>query len=295
MNLLIFLLAYMVRRKLDRRDRLNADRFWRWLFHRFRRTPAGDSQRVWPGLMLIAVAPALLLLMEAGLAAAGWRAAAYPVEFAVLVLALGAPGWQQVFAAYTRAWRRGDMQGAWYSAKASLSPEARGAAATPESVHVKFAGRFMVNVFERYFLIVFWYAIGGIAAALLARSVIALRDHWPRKAARTRYARMAALVSWLPARLLVLTFGLAGDLAGWSKQGRRHLLSAAVNVETVLVHSADSALTGYALSPGKFASLHPDEWLDFGRRSLQAVRDLLNRSMLVWVCGFALLVIAGIL
>lgn len=57
--------------------------------------------------------------------------------------------------------------------------------------------------------------------------------------------------------------------------------------------SANGSLTGYALDPARFSQIHPDEWASFGERSLSAVRDLLNRSMLVWICLLALLVIAG--
>ena len=45
---------------------------------------------------------------------------------------------------------------------------------------------------------------------------------------------------------------------------------------------------------GKLVSARCDEWTAFGGRSLRAVRDLLNRSMLVWICILALLVISGV-
>ena len=63
----------------------------------------------------------------------------------------------------------------------------------------------------------------------------------------------------------------------------------------LLMGAASAALTGYALEPERFSKIHPEEWASFGGRSLEAVRDLLNRSMLVWICILALLVIAGVL
>lgn len=72
------------------------------------------------------------------------------------------------------------------------------------------------------------------------------------------------------------------------------MLTIAGENRKTLIAAANSSLTGYELEPERFSKLHPDEWPDFGERSLAAIRGLLNRSMLVWICGFALLVIAGV-
>jgi len=47
-------------------------------------------------------------------------------------------------------------------------------------------------------------------------------------------------------------------------------------------------------NPGRFASLHRKTGQSYGERSLSAIRDLLNRSMLVMAVLLALLVIAGV-
>merc|ERR1711964_378743 len=65
------------------------------------------------------------------------------------------------------------------------------------------------------------YAVGGIALAFLARGLVALAGQWPQAAARERYQRAARLIGWIPSRLLSCTFGLAGDLAGWSREIRK--------------------------------------------------------------------------
>lgn len=105
---------------------------------------------------------------------------------------------------------------------------------------------------------------------------------------------MAELADWIPARLLSLTFGIAGDLAGWLPETRQTLTGVRKKAGEVLMISANGSLTGYALDPARFSRIHPDEWTAFGGRSLRAVRDLLNRSMLVWICTLALLVISGV-
>jgi AmpE protein len=83
---------------------------------------------------------------------------------------------------------------------------------------------------------------------------------------------------------------VAGDLGGWQAGVLTRLR---LSARELLFRTAETALTGYALNPSRFEQLHPDEWRDFGARSLAGVRGLLTRSMLVWICLFALLVIAG--
>ena len=165
---------------------------------------------------------------------------------------------------------------------------------SPEAMHLSLSKALMVSVFQRFFLVAFWYVVGGIGLAVLARGLVALADQWPQAPARPRFARMADLASWIPARLLSLTFGIAGDLAGWLRETRHTLTGVTKKAGEVLMISANGSLTGYALDPARFSRIHPDEWTAFGGRSLRAVRDLLNRSMLVWICTLALLVISGV-
>ena len=78
------------------------------------------------------------------------------------------------------------------------------------------------------------------------------------------------------------------------KEGKRRLFDFSLRTNQLLMGAASAALTGYALDPERFSKIHPDEWAGFGGRSLEAIRGLLNRSMLVWICILALLVIAGV-
>ncbi|KPQ01138.1 regulatory signaling modulator protein AmpE [Marinobacter sp. HL-58] len=295
MALVVFLLAYLTRRKLDAANLWSGAPLWRAAFRGNSRSPAGKEAVKWKGLATIAVPALLIAAGEWYLAELGWRMAAYPLEFILLVLLMGAPGWRSPLEAYSASWARGDMQAAWHHIKDLLPSRDRGAAASPEEMHLILTRTLMVEVFERFFLIAFWYVVAGPAMAFFARGIIALRDQWPQAAARPGFARMAEVLNWIPARLLSFTFGLAGDLAGWMSEGKRVLAGITLKTEQVLMGAANGALTGYALDPARFSQIHPDEWPDYGQRSLDAIRDLLNRSMLVWICVLALLVIAGVI
>lgn len=294
MILVVFLLAYLVRRKLDAANAWSSEPLWRSAFHWGSTAKAGKEASRWKGLAMIVVPALLLAAGDWYLHVVGWRMAAYPLEFLLMVLLMGAPGWRARLDVYSQSWARGDMQSAWHHVMDSLPAQERGAATSPDEMHLALSRTLMVNVFERFFLVAFWYAVGGIAAAFFVRGVVALRDHWPQAAARPGFAVLAEILNWLPSRLLAFTFGVAGDLAGWMKEGKRTLFDVTLKTNQLLMGAASAALTGYALEPERFSKIHPDEWASFGGRSLEAIRDLLNRSMLVWICILALLVIAGV-
>lgn len=294
MPLLVFLLAYFLRRRLDVTGKADSDDWFRNLFQRVGSSSPDQEANMVPGLVLVGGLSLVLFYADWFATVRGLGAIVHPLELVVLVAIMGAPGWNGLLRAYSEAWQRGDMQAAWHHVKDHLPASERGKAGAPDAMHLSLSSRFMMTVFERYFLVAFWYVVGGIGFAVFARGVVALRDHWPQVAARTRFVMLVELLSWIPARLLSFSFGLVGDLTGWLREGRRYLQTPSAAAEPVLMAGASSALTGYALDPQRFASLHPDEWSDFGGRSLRAIRDLLNRSMLVWVCILALLVIAGI-
>ncbi|MDC0663924.1 histidine kinase [Marinobacter sp. SS21] len=294
MQLLIFLLAYFLRRQLDAAGRVDSDRLFRELFSRLATGPQQRGERISSPLLLLGGLAVALFTLDWWARARGLGVLAYPLQGLVLVALMGAPEWKGVLRAYREAWSRGDMQGAWHHIRAHLPASEQGKAASPDTMHLQLCRRFMVMVFERYFLLAFWYVIGGVGAVLFVRGLIALREHWPQAATRTRFAVGVEVAAWAPVRLLSFSFGLAGDLAGWLREGRQNLVNASVRADDVMMAAANGALTGYALDPQRFSQLHPDDWLDYGRRSLVAIRDLLNRSMLIWVCLLALLVIAGL-
>ncbi|WP_372964060.1 histidine kinase [Marinobacter sp.] len=294
MVLVVFLFAYIIRRKLDRLETFRGDGLWRTWLHWGTKVKAGHEQALAKGYGVI-VLPALgLIALTIVAERTGFRLAIYPLELLVLVLLMGVPGWRAALKAYSEAWHRGDMQSAWYHVRDRLPAAERGAALSPDALHLSVSKALMVSAFEGFFLVVFWYVVGGIGMALLARGLVALAEQWPQEGARPAYRKAADWVSWLPARLLSCTFGLAGDLAGWSREVGQVIPGLKKSTSEVLMISANGSLTGYALDPERFSQVHPEEWPRFGGRSLIAIRDLLNRSMLVWICAIALLVISGV-
>ncbi|HEA50933.1 hypothetical protein LCGC14_1094870 [marine sediment metagenome] len=294
MTLVVFLIAYFVRRRLDNVNAVSGDVLWRRWFHKGGVAKAGRESGIVTGLVLVALPALLAALCVYGLSLYGWRIAAYPLEILVLVLMMGTPGWRSCVQLYGDAWQKGDMQAAWHHIQDRLPASERGAATSPEIMHLSLTRALAVAVFQRFFLVAFWYVVGGIGLAIFARGLVALAEQWPQAAARPRYLKACEWASWIPVRLLSVTFGIAGDLSGWLGEARAVMTGITKKTSEVLMVSANGSLTGYALDPGRFSQVHPDEWASFGGRSLRAVRGLLNRSMLAWICALALLVIAGV-
>ncbi|MEH6559851.1 MAG: histidine kinase [Marinobacter sp.] len=294
MILVVFLIAYLVRRRLDNLNVVSSDELWRRWFHQGSVVKAGGESGTLRGLVFVAVPAFLVALSVYVVALYGWRVAAYPLEVLVLVLMMGTPGWRQSVEPYAQAWQNGDMQAAWHHVQERLPASERGAAVSPETMHLSLSKALMLAVFQRFFLVAFWYAVGGIGLAIFVRGLVALAEQWPQAAARPRYLKACEWVNWIPVRLLSITFGIAGDLSGWLGESKAAITGVTKKTSEVLMISANGSLTGYALDPARFSRIHPDEWASFGGRSLSAVRDLLNRSMLVWICLLALLVIAGV-
>ncbi|WP_417521425.1 regulatory signaling modulator protein AmpE [Marinobacter sp.] len=294
MTLVAFLFAYLVRRRLDSLNAVSGDELWRRWFRQGSVVKAGRESGIWNGLILVFVPALLAALGVYVLALYGWRIAAYPLEILVLILMMGTPGWRQSVEPYAQAWHKGDMQAAWRLIQERLPASERGAAASPELMHLSLSKALMLAVFQRFFLIAFWYVVGGIGFAIFVRGLVALSEQWPQAAARPRYVAVCEWFNWMPVRLLSITFGIAGDLSGWLGEAKVAITGITKKTSEILMISANGSLTGYALDPARFSQIHPDEWANYGGRSLSAVRDLLNRSMLVWICTLALLVIAGV-
>jgi AmpE protein len=294
MVFVVFLLVYVLRRKLDKANRFSDDVLWRRLFAPAHKVSPGKEAGLSRGLLIIAVPALLLGLVEFLLSDSKLWLAVHLFAFLMLLGLMGMPGIGSVLTEYASAWRRGDMQSAWRRVHELLPAEERGAASSPEYMHRALSETLVGLIFERYFVVAFWYVVAGVGGAFAARALIALRDQWPHAAARPGFARLANVMNFLPARLLSLTFGIAGDLAGWLKGGKSAALSFRGDNRRTLMVAANSALTGYELDPERFSKMHAEDWPEFGDRSLAAIRGLMNRSMLVWICGLALLVIAGV-
>lgn len=296
MRLLVILVAWMVRRQLDAHGWLDPDQWQRRLFQ-YAPQEKVDARRgplVWV-IPVYVLAVGLLGVATWGMSGISGGLLASFIALLLMVAATGMPGWREPLEDYGEAWREGDMQRAWHEVSHLLPVEQRGAALSPDVLHLEVASSLIHTTFERYFLGIFWYALLGPAGLAMILGALAVRNHYPSAPVRQRFSVWVDCLAWVPAWLLVLSFGIAGDLAGWLQELRPENRRPRESRPQWLVRAASGALSSYALDPRRFEQHHPESWSDYGHRSLLAVRNLLNRSMLVWLALLAVLAIMGVL
>lgn len=292
MRVLVLLLCWFLRRRLDLAEVLAPDTLWRR-----GRTFLPEAARR-PGTKVSAIVTLVYVVLILLIAIASfllWQGLGAPAT-GVLALALfatttGMPGWRQPLESYAAAWQRGDVTAAWNHVQHLLPAQDRSRASAPETLHLLLSETLIVQTFERYFLPAFWFVILGPVGVVAVTLAAGLRNHYPQENVRLWFGKWCGVLGWLPAQLLSLTFGFAGDLAGWLQSWRFGQLSWK---DYGLFNAASSALSSYALDPAAFERHNTDQWTDFADRSLRAVRDLLNRSMWVWICLAALVSIIGL-
>lgn len=296
MRLFVIVLAWVLRRRLDARRRMEPEQWQRRLLQH----APGDRGDGRPGplrwvIPIYAVAVGMLGVVTWGLSGIVGGLLASAVALVLMVTATGMPGWHEPLQAYGEAWRSGQMQQAWQAVNHLLPAAKRGAALSPDVLHLEVAKSFIHTTFERYFFGLFWYAVLGPAGLLLIVGALAVRNHYPSAPVRESFTSWVNLLAWAPAWLLSFSFGIAGDLTGWlSEQGYRKCRPGESHPECLL-RAANGALSSYALDPARFEQHNPESWPDYGDRSLKAVRKLLNRSLFVWFALLAVLAIMGLL
>jgi len=296
MRLLVILLAWILRRQLDARGRMNPEQWQRQILQH---APSDNGDgRPGPLLWVILVYITAVLLMGVvawGVSGIAGGLFASLVALVLMVTATGMPGWREPLQDYGDAWSDGDMQRAWHEVSHLLPADQRGDALPPAVLHMEVATALIHTTFERYFLTIFWYALLGPAGLLLILGALAVRNHYPSAPVRERFRVWVEWLSWAPAWLLSFSFGIAGDLYGWLHEQKLENRPSGESPRYWLVRTASGALSSYALDPHRFEQHHPEAWPDFGNGSLFAVRNLLNRSMFVWLALLAVLAIMGFL
>ncbi|WP_254774605.1 hypothetical protein [Marinobacter sp. AC-23] len=84
MILVVFLIAYLVRRRLDNLNVVSSDELWRRWFHQGSVVKAGGESGTLRGLVFVAVPAFLVALSVYVVALYGWRVAAIRSKFLCL-------------------------------------------------------------------------------------------------------------------------------------------------------------------------------------------------------------------
>jgi len=201
--------------------------------------------------------------------------------FAVLVFAycLGPACLSSDIEFYLDARRLGDEDEALHYAgvlterAASTSPDQQTSDVTRAILHV-------AN--ERIFAVIFWFVIFGPAGAVLYRLTTSLSKQDSTNDSLNAVATLfQAVLTWVPARMLAMGYALTGHFDG------------ALQAYRSRPYESDLALENYDVLVNTGLGALRDQEATDEISSITSARNLVMRSILIWIAVLALLTLGG--
>ncbi|WP_263142147.1 regulatory signaling modulator protein AmpE [Pseudomonas sp. RIT-PI-AD] len=232
-----------------------------------------------PGLILavsvllpVLLLAALLLVLQP--LAYGWLA--LPVHLLVMIYSLGRGDVLAELGAFRDAWRRGDGEAAYRVAERDLGLQAEDQADLLGGAQAYL----LWHGYQRFFAVIFWYALLGPTVALGYRLLALTVEHATEPALQARAQQWRHALDWLPVRVLAASFALVGDF---------------VAVSRVLLHDVlawDVPAARFVTLSGRAAADVAQPVLgESGVAGLDALWQLLVRAALLWYVAFAVWVL----
>ena len=216
-----------------------------------------------------------------------WGLWAAIFEVALLLYVLSHISFERHFEAYVKDLERGDTQGAYRCAEQYLAVPEIDITNDVSTLNVQVIKVLLHRWFEYFFLMVFWYMVADVAGVLLAWFSVQYARASDCDAKAWRYLHF---LEWIPARLLGLTFGLAGNFMRALPVWQRFLWQTQASSADVLYQVACSALT----HNGEEKEWHRvDEDAESAVAELKEWHYLHLRSMSIWMVGIAFATIGG--
>lgn len=212
------------------------------------------------------------------------------IGLAVLLLlySFGRRDFHQLMERYRHQCRSGDFEGALLTTFSELgwaSPKDDPGSA--EQVNTLVQRSFAYEGYQRWFAVLFYFAVLGPAGALAYRLLQLGRHRFEPEITE----QCLFLLDWVPARLLAVTFVVTGDFVNSRDKLLDSIFDPSQHASQLLYRVGTSAL-GEMTSPQEAADADPQ--LAFGAQAAVQNRELgslLQRSAVCWVAVLALLVL----
>ena len=260
-------------------------------------------QRVLGLAVFVAVPVILLQLLLVSLAQHHLGFVSFFLELLILLYALGRGNMDAQIALFTSDLKSDELQAAFHNVGVVDTSYREGRLETAEGIKEQIFAALPYRMFERTFVVVFWFFFFGAPAALAYR-LLALHGDLKLDASldgsldsslksslhssdderldsrrESRAVKWLWLMEWLPARLLSLTLGLVGNFSQAAGATRRLLFSRSIGTSTFLREAVFGALDQSQASDALTPQLTSD------------VVSLLGRAMTTWLVIIAVLVI----
>lgn len=202
------------------------------------------------------------------------------LQVLILSYALGRVNLFEQLTEYLQHWTSGDFQSAYHHAEKQFNLELGFTADDRKSLHIATCQGLLYQWFEQVFVIIFWYLLAGLLAALFMR-LLSLYERQGRRESNQGALQLLHVLEWLPTRLLVLTFAIAGNFSLCFKALLEKMFDYKVPTATVLFQSGLAAI---GLNVSQLAGSSDDERAE----QLQALQSLMVRSLVVCMILVAL-------
>ncbi|TDX97903.1 regulatory signaling modulator protein AmpE [Thiohalophilus thiocyanatoxydans] len=259
------------------------DRYHETLYHKLDGQPLRDGP---VGVILLVGLVALAVWIVLAALGALTGLLAFLFGLAVLIFTLGPRHLDDDAQQVLDALERGDTEAALLNAR-QLGDETEITAESKAELVQQVRDRILVEANTRIFGVLFWFLILGPIGAVLFRLSCQVRQQASvtdeyRNATRDLYR----ILAWIPARLTVLCYALAGNfvntLSRW--QSPRDLWEE--ESDAFLIASGNGAIQGeYTES---------DEETEINTAPAQNALALVKRALVVWVVLLALLTLMGL-
>jgi AmpE protein len=209
------------------------------------------------------------------------------ISVLVLLYSFGRGDYEEAMSGYRRHCQEGDFEGAFLMTR-QLFPcqhcdvEAEDA----EHLHRWMKRRLLYMGFERWFAVIFYFALFGAAGALLYRLAQLAGEADENDSLQ---GQLLHVLDWLPTRLLVFSYTLTGDYMGSREQMMSSLRDIETSSDEVIADSAHAALglksTVFTDNGDVEAFAQVSDW------EMGQLHSLMSRSAVAWVVVISLIVV----
>ena len=266
---------------------LHKDDWYQWLLEQAGRLRMPAELH----LIFVTVLPAALWVWVLSLSE-DWLFGLVGVALNVLLLlyCLGRRDYEGLLNRYRTFCREGNFESAFLLTRQEFPWQTDAAeAADAEHTHRWMKQCLVYMGFERWFAVIFYFVLFGAPGALAYRLLHLsgeLRDEAGDEAVQKRALHIA---DWLPARLLVLAFALAGDYMGSREQVSSSIQNLNNSAAEIISEAAHAAL---GLKSTVFSDHGDTEvFAEISDWEIGQLQGLLARSAVAWVLVISLVVV----
>lgn len=219
-----------------------------------------------------------------------WGLPAIVLEIALLLYVLSHADFDRHVDQYRQDLQNGDIQGAYRCADQYLAVPEIELSDELAKMHDQVCHTILHRWFEFFFLMVFWFLVLGVPGVLLAWFSLQYSQlvHCEEKAWRPLH-----WLSWIPARLLGLTFTLAGNFVQGVIIWQQTLWKWRTPADVVLYKVALASLSGHGNESCMEAMSNAESDTKVACDQMKELQLLHSRSAIVWLVIIALITIVG--